>query len=120
MNALLEIHLGFAFFVFLLGLFIGWVQLGRRVVVTVVGIQILIGILVTALAGASHTPLPATLWIHIVAALIAMFAYIVGRRVVDRGPERYRIVGWAISLLGLIFIVFTIWYGVSLHNVHGI
>ncbi len=120
MNTVLEIHLGFAFFVFLLGLFIGWVQMGRQVLVAVLGIQVLLGIIVTALAGAGHTPLPGTLWVHIVAALIAMFAYIVGRRVVERAPERYRLIGWAISLLGLIFIVFTIWYGVSLHNVHGI
>lgn len=120
MSTVLEIHLGFAFFVFLLGLFIGWVQMGRRVLVTVIGIQILIGVIVAGIAGASHLPLPGTLWIHIVGALIAMFAYIAGRRIVDRDPEGNRVLGWGISLLGLIFIVFTIWYGVSLLRVHGI
>lgn len=120
MTTILEIHLGFAFFVFLLGLLIGWVQLGRQVLTAVIGIQVLIGVIAAGIAGASHMSLPRTLWIHIVGALLAMFAYIVGRRVVDRGPEDYRLIGWGISLLGLVFIVFTIWFGVSMVGVHGI
>jgi hypothetical protein len=120
MGTVLEIHLGFAFFVFLLGLFIGWVQLGRRVLVTVIGIQVLIGVILAAWAGASHTPLPGTLWVHILGGLLAMGAYIVGRRIVDRDERRYRILGWAISLVGLALIVLTAWYGVSLYRVHGI
>lgn len=119
MRTVLEAHLGFAFFVFLMGLLIGWVQLGRRVVVAVIGIQILLGIIVAGLAGAHHLALPGSLWVHIVGALLAMFFYIIARRVVERAPEDYRLIGWGLSLIGLIFIVFTIWYGVSMYRIYG-
>jgi hypothetical protein len=119
MRTVLEAHLGFAFFVFLMGLLLGWVQLGRRVVVAVIGIQILLGIIVAALAGAHHIPLPGSLWVHIVGALLAMAFYIVARRVVDRSPENYRVIGWGLSLIGLALIVFTIWYGVSMYRIYG-
>lgn len=119
MRTVLEAHFGFAFFVFLMGLLIGWVQLGRRVVVTVIGIQILLGVIVAGIAGAQHLSLPATLWIHIVGALLAMGFYIVARRLVDRNPEQYRLIGWGLSLIGLIFIVFTIWYGSSMAHIYG-
>ncbi len=120
MGTVLEIHLGFAFFVFVLGLFIGWVQLGRVVLLAVIGIQVLIGALVAAWAGVSHTPLPGTLWIHILGGLLAMGAYAVALRVVDRDERRYRLVGWCISLAGFALIVLTAWYGVSLYRVYGI
>lgn len=119
MNAILEIHLGFAFFVFLLALFIGWVQLGRRTLVVVIGLQILIGAIVAAIAGATRRPLPGTLWVHIAGALLALAAYVVSRRMLDRNPA-LRIPALAISLLGLIFVIFTIWYGSHLTMTHGI
>lgn len=115
MRLALEIHLYFAFFVFLMGLFLGWVQLGRRVVVTVVGIQIAIGVAVAADAGAAHFPMPGSLWVHIVGALLALASYIVARRMLDRNAD-LRIPALAVSLLGLFFIVFTIWYGTQLHQ----
>lgn len=117
MGSLLEIHLGFAFFVLLVSLFIGWVQLGRRVVVTVIGIQILIGAVAALMGLLSHTPLSSTLWIHILGALAAMAAYIAGRRIVARDEARYRVVGWALSLAGLVLIVLSIWYGVAPYRV---
>lgn len=115
MNIALEVHLGFAFFVFLLALFVGWVQMGRRVMAAVIGIQVLIGVVISAWAGAAHMPLPATLWVHIVGALIAMFAYIVGRRIYDRGPQQYALTAIAMSLLGFVFVILTIWYGTRLY-----
>lgn len=117
MGIALEIHLGFAFFVFLTALFVGWVQMGRRVMAAVIGIQVLIGVVVAALAGAAHIPLPGTLWIHIAGALIAMFAYIIGRRVFDRSRGNV-IPAVALSLLGFIFIILTIAYGFSLVYPH--
>ena len=75
MNIALEVHLGFAFFVFIAALFVGWVQMGRRAMAGIIGIQILIGIVISAWAGMAHMRLPDTLWVHIVGALIAMFAY---------------------------------------------
>jgi hypothetical protein len=117
MGIALEVHLGFAFFVFLAALFVGWVQMGRRVMSAIIGIQILIGAVVAAWAGISHVPLPGTLWVHIAGALIAMFAYIVGRRIFDRSPG-YAAPAVAMSLLGFIFIILTIAYGFSLVYPH--
>lgn len=113
MNIALEVHLGFAFFVFIAALFVGWVQMGRRAMAGIIGIQILIGVVISAWAGMAHVPLPGTLWLHIVGALVAMFAYIVGRRLYDRAPE-YRVPAVGMSLLGFVFVVLTIWYGTVL------
>jgi len=113
MNIAIEVHLGFAFFVFLAALFVGWVQMGRQAMSGIIGIQILIGIVISAWAGMAHIALPGTLWVHIVGALIAMFAYIVGRRLYDRAPE-YRIPAISMSLLGFVFVILTIWYGTVL------
>lgn len=114
MNIALEVHLGFAFFVFLLALFVGWVQMGRRVMAGVIGIQMLIGVVIAAWASVIHLPLPRTLWIHIVGALLAMFSYIAGRRFYDRSPRN---TGAAVgmSLLGFVLIILTIWYGTQLY-----
>lgn len=113
MNIALEVHLGFAFFVFLLALLVGWVQMGRRVMAAVIGIQVLIGVVISAWAGMTHVPLPATLWVHIAGALLAMFAYIAGRRLYDRSPH-YRVQAVLLSVLGFVFIVLTIAYGLRL------
>jgi uncharacterized membrane protein len=114
MNIALEVHLGFAFFVFLAALLVGWVQMGRRVMAGIIGIQILIGVVISAWAGAAHMRLPGSLWIHIAGALIAMFAYIVGRRLYDRDPQRNQVAAIGMSLLGFVFIILTIWYGTRL------
>jgi hypothetical protein len=108
MNVALEVHLGFAFFVFLVALFVGWVQMGRRTMSAILGIQILIGIVAAVWLAIAHYPLPPTLWIHIVGALAAMFAYIAGRRVYDRGNAGAAV---GLSLLGFVLLCFTIWYG---------
>jgi hypothetical protein len=120
MDALLEIHLGLTFFVFLLALFIGWVQLGRAVLIAVLGIQICIGGVIAAWAMVSNTAIPGTVWIHVCAGLVAMAAYFIGHRIVARDEPRYRAVGWLASLCGLAFIVLTAWYGVSLYRLHGV
>jgi hypothetical protein len=120
MDALLEVHLGMTFFVFLLAVFIGWVQLGRAVLIVVLGIQILIGAVIAAWAIASHTAIPATGWLHVCAGSVALGAYLLGHRMVARDERRYRIVGWLASLCGLALIVLAAWYGVSLYRVHGV
>jgi hypothetical protein len=113
MGIALEVHLGFAFFVFLAALCVGWVQMGRRAMSGIIGIQVLIGIIVAAWAGMAHMLLPGTLWVHVAAALVAMFAYIAGRRIYDRSAQyAWQAVG--MSLLGFIFVVLTIAYGIHL------
>lgn len=118
MNVALEIHLGFAFFVFLLALFIGWVQLGRGVVVTVILIQAAIGIAVAAIAGATHQPLPRTLWLHIGAAVLALLAYIGGRLVYLRTQNAAAAFG--LSFLGFLLVICAIWYGSHATLTHGL
>lgn len=113
MSIALEVHLGFAFFVVLTGLFVGWVQMGRRVMAAIIGIQILIGLIVAAWAGMVHFPLHAAIWLHIVAALVAMFAYIAGRRLFDRAPQN-ALPPIAMSLLGFIVLLVTAWLGLRL------
>src|SRR5690242_7477378 len=113
MSIALEVHLGFAFFVVLTGLFVGWVQMGRRVMSAIIGIQILIGVIVAAWAGMAHFPLRATIWVHIAAALLAMFAYIAGRRLFDRAPQK-PLPAVAMSLIGFIFLLVTAWLGLRL------
>lgn len=113
MSIALEVHLGFAFFVILAALFVGWVQMGRRVMSGIIGIQILIGVIVSAWAGIARYPLPGTLWVHILGALLAMFAYIVGRRMYDRAPQK-PLPAVGMSLLGFILLILTIAYGFHL------
>lgn len=113
MSIALEVHLGFAFFVVLTGLFVGWVQMGRRVMSAIIGIQILIGVAVAAWAGIVHFPLHDTLWVHIVGALLAMFAYIVGRRLFDRAPQN-ALPAIGMSLLGFVLLLVTAWLGFRL------
>jgi hypothetical protein len=117
MNIVLEIHFAFAFLVLLVAVFMGWVQVGRRVAVTVIGIQVLIGLIVAAMAGMAHLALPSMLWAHILAGLLAMGAYIAGRRMLDRSPQNAT-PAILLSAVGLVLVVFTIWYGSRL--AHGV
>ena len=112
MDIALEVHWGFAFFVLFVALFVGWVQMGRRTMSGVIGLQILIGIVLFAWMGIAHGPVPPSVWIHIVAALLAMFAYIAGRRIFDRVKNPWPATGF--SLLGFILVCVTMWYGWSL------
>lgn len=112
MTIALEVHFGFAFFVLLAALLVGWVQMGRRVMSGFIGIQVLIGVVVAAWFGARHVPLPSVLWIHVLAALLAMFAYIIGRRMYDRTHKALPAIG--MSLLGLCLLIVAAAYGVRM------
>lgn len=110
MSIALEVHWGFGFFVLFVALFVGWVQMGRRTMIGVIGIQVLIGIVLAAWMGMAHRPIPAAIAYHIVAALLAMFAYIMGRRIYDRSRGNV----WpavAFSLLGFALVCVTMWLG---------
>jgi hypothetical protein len=101
---ILEVHLGVAFLVVLLAVVIGWVQLGRRVMVAILGLQVLIGAVVAAFI----RPPVLVVW-HILAALLAMGAYIAARRIGEK--ERGVPAAGAFSALGLLLIGATIWLG---------
>lgn len=111
MKTVLEIHLVVAYLVALLALFVGWVPLGRRVMVAIVGLQVGIGIVAAGIAGASHLSLPGTIALHIVLALLAMGAYIAARRIAERNGAT---AGLALSALGLILVVATIVVGLRM------
>lgn len=107
-----QIHLGFAFLVLLCALLLGWVQLGRRVMIALVGVQFLIGMIYAALLGKA-TP-PDVLW-HVLGAVLATVAYVAGRRLGDRSTSPA--VPIALSLLGLLLLIGTAYVGVHMHDV---
>ena len=113
MNYALDAHFAFAFLVLLCALVMGWVQLGRRVMAVVLGIQVALGLAVAAWDGVLHVTLPPRIWIHIAGALLAMAAYMAGRRVVDRDPSA-TVTGYALSFVGLVLVGFTLYYGAIL------
>lgn len=118
MTTVLEIHLVVAYLVALLALFVGWVQIGRRVMVGIIGLQVLLGLIAAGIAGANHLTLPKTLAFHIVAALVAMAFYIVARRVGDRGAKTNALI---FSALGFLTVVLTIVIGLKMspNYLHG-
>lgn len=116
MNVALEIHLGFAFFVFLLALFVGWVQLGRWAVAVAIAAQIVIGVAVAAMASAAHLALPGTVWLHIGAAVLALLAYIAGRRIFPVNAKA----AFGLSFLGFVLVIFAIWYGSQVTYAHNL
>ncbi len=106
MKMLLEIHLGVAYLVLLLALFLGWVPMGRRVMVAVIGLQVLIG------AGVAAVIRPPAMVIgHIVLALLAMGAFIAARRFGESSPSASRAMPMVLSAVGLILVIVTIVVG---------
>jgi hypothetical protein len=104
MQMLLEAHLGVAYLVLLLALFLGWVPMGRRVMVGVIGLQVVLGIAVAAV----FRP-PAIVIGHIVLGLLAMGAYIAARRFGERRPAGA--FPAIFSAAGIVLIVVTIMLG---------
>lgn len=118
MNTALEIHLGFAFFVFLVALFTGWVQLGRWATIAVILIQLAIGVAVAAIAGFSHLALPGTLWVHIAAGVLALAAYFAGYRIFERSGNKAAAI--ALSFAGLALVIVAFWFGSQETLTHGL
>lgn len=106
MGVVLEIHLVVAYLVLLLALTIGWVQMGRRIMVGVTGVQVLLG----AILAATLRP-PPSVFGHIVLGLCAMGAYIVGSRMGRRGTSQIPLL---MSALGLLFVLAAIWLGLRM------
>lgn len=106
------IHWSVAFLILLSALLLGWVQLGRRVMVALIGLQVLIGIVYAAVLGAALATKGAILGVHIVGALLAMAAYMVGRRLAERGGSR--LVPLALSAVALIVLFATAYLGLKM------
>ncbi len=104
------IHWAFAFLLLLCALLFGWVQMGRRVMVALIGIQVLIGVVFAGLIG---RPPMLIIW-HILFALLAMGAYIAGRRL--GAGSKSRVIPMLFSLLGLLLLVLTAYVGLKMHG----
>jgi hypothetical protein len=118
MNTALEIHLGFAFFVFLVALFTGWVQLGRWATIAVIIIQLAIGVAVAVIAGTARLALPGTLWVHIAGGVLALAAYVAAYRIFERSGNKA--VAIALSFVGFALVIVAIWFGSHATLTHGL
>ncbi len=108
------VHWVFAFLVLLAAVTIGWTQLGQRVMVALIGIQVLIGIVFAAVNGPALAGKGAAIGEHIVGALLAMAAYIFARRLGQRGATRPTQIG--LSALGLLLLLGTAYLGLHAHR----
>lgn len=108
------IHLVFAFFVVLCALLLGWVQMGRRVMNVVIGIQILIGIVYAAVLGASIAAKGELLAVHVACALAALAAYIFGRRLGERANSKTGAV--VLSAIGFVLVIATAYLGLKTYG----
>jgi hypothetical protein len=108
------IHWVFAFLVLLTAVTMGWMQIGQRVMVAVIGIQVLIGIVLAAVLGAGIGGLGARVAEHVLGALLAMGAYIAARRLGERGASRG--VQLALAALGLLLLIGTVYVGLKMHG----
>lgn len=108
------IHWSFAFLLILCAALLGWVQLGRRLMVALFGIQFVIGVVYLGMLGAGVAALGGRLWLHILGWLLAMSAYIVGRRLGE--GTRNRTVPIVLSALGLVLLLLTGYLGLMMHG----
>jgi hypothetical protein len=109
MSVLLETHLVVAFLLAFCAIIFSWNPAGRRVVNAVAGLQILIGIALAATMGMSRIPLPPSVWIHLLIALLIMASYGFAMRAGKRAGGANK--GLLFAIAGLVLIVVNIAYG---------
>lgn len=108
------IHWAFAFLIILFALLLGWMQLGRRVMLALVGIQFLIGIAYLGMLGAGAAALGSRLWLHVIGWLLATAAYAIGSRIGRTSASK--VVPILLSAIGLILLVVTAYLGLVMHG----
>jgi hypothetical protein len=109
MQTVTEIHLGAAFLVVLCALVFSWNQLGRRVINVVVGLQVLIGLAVAGVIGATHQPVPPTLWVHMLLAIVILGCYGMASRFGRRAGGGN--VALLLSIAGLVVVLIDVYIG---------
>ncbi len=112
MSVVLEIHLVVAFLLALCAIIFSWNEQGRRVVNAVAGLQFLVGVVLAGMFGASHTPLPPQVWLHIIAAVLILACYGVAMRFGKRAGGSGTAL--AFSVAGLILVLYNIYLGWSM------
>jgi hypothetical protein len=105
------VHWLFAFLLILCGLTLGWVQLGRRVMIALIGIQVLIGLVNAAMLGGVLGAKTARFTEHVLGALLATVAYVVGRRIGAQSSSPT--VPLVMSALGLVLLIVTAYLGLK-------
>ena len=109
MSVVLEIHLVVAFLLALCAIIFSWNGQGRRVVNAVAALQFLIGLVLAGMFGASHTPLPPQVWLHIIAALLILACYGLAMRFGKRAGGSGAAL--AFSIAGLLLVFYNIFVG---------
>lgn len=109
MNVLHEIHLVVAFLLAFCAIIFNWNPSGRRVVNAVAGLQVLVGVVLAVFMGVSHDPMPPSIWIHIIVAVVIMACYGIAIRSDKRAGGGARALMYAI--VGLVLIAANIFYG---------
>ena len=108
------IHWSFAVLVLLCAFALGWNQLGRRVMLALVGIQFLLGLVYLGMIGAGAAALGGRLWMHILGWLLATIAYALGSRA-GRSSQS-KVVPALFSFIGLVLLLTTAWVGLAMHG----
>jgi uncharacterized membrane protein YccC len=108
------IHWVFAFLVLLAAVTMGWMQVGQRLMVALIGVQVVIGIVFAAMLGPGIGGMGARVGEHILGALLAMGAYIAARRLSERGASRG--VQLALAAVGLLLLIGTAYLGLKMHG----
>lgn len=112
MGLLLETHYVVAFLVVLCAIVFSWNTLGRRVVNAVAVLQLIVGIALAGVMGSSRMPLPQTIWLHILSALVVLGCYGMAMRFGRRaGGARTAL---AFSVFGLLFTFVTFYLGLRM------
>ncbi len=109
MSVVIEIHLVLAFLVALCALVFSWTPNGRRVVNAVVALQFLMGLVVVAMMGANHLPIPPPIWLHLLVAVAILACYGVAMRAGKRAGGAT--LALTLSILGIVLIVINILIG---------
>ena len=112
MGLLLETHYVVAFLVVLCAIVFSWSSLGRRVVNAVAVLQLIVGIALAGVMGSSRMPLPQTIWVHILSAVVVLGCYGMAMRYGRQaGGARAAL---AFSAFGLIFTCVTFYLGLHM------
>lgn len=112
MGVLLEIHYVVAFLVVLCAIVFSWSTLGRRVVNAIVGLQFIVGLALAGVMGASHIPVPQSLWIHILCVLVVFASYGMAMRFGRQAGGAKTAL--AFSVVGFVFVLLTFYLGLHM------
>ncbi|MDP9025868.1 MAG: hypothetical protein M3N13_10900 [Candidatus Eremiobacteraeota bacterium] len=112
MGVLLETHYVIAFLLVLCAIVFSWSVTGRRVINAVGSLQVLLGVALAAVLGASRVPLPQTVWLHVLCTVIFFAAYGMAMRYGRQAGGAKAAL--AFSVTGLVFVFVTFYLGLRM------